>query len=203
MPALKIDGARVQGTHDDRARAGRAAARPAAVPGRPGAARRRSRRPRPGATRFQQIPRGIIWWALKREPEAQRSFLEDAQLGTAAPDRPADQDLGAGHLGGAAAERLLRPDGQCAARAIPAALDRIDGWIADGVLNGAQPERGRLPDRAQRAAADDLRGPERRRSRRRPAGPARQAHPAARRPAASRRSSRRSGWRPCEPHAPA
>jgi glutathione S-transferase len=38
----------------------------------------------------------------------------------------------------APAERLLRPDRRADATEIPAALDRIDGWIAEGVLNGDQ-----------------------------------------------------------------
>ena len=78
MPALKIDGRKVQGSRNVSRELDVRAARPAAVPRRPGAARCVEEAERWGDEVFQQMPRTISWWALKRHKSDQTSFLEGA-----------------------------------------------------------------------------------------------------------------------------
>jgi glutathione S-transferase len=84
VPALKIDGRRVQGSHDIARELDRIKPQPALFPADP-AARRVVEEVEEFGDSFQQIPRGLSWWALKREPGAQRKFLEDANLGLPMP----------------------------------------------------------------------------------------------------------------------
>ena len=67
VPALKIDGRRVQGTHDVTRELEAVKPEPPLFPAEPGA-RAAVEEAEAWSDPFQQVPRGIIWWALKREP---------------------------------------------------------------------------------------------------------------------------------------
>jgi glutathione S-transferase len=135
VPAMKVDGRRVQGT--------RAIAREldSLRPDRPlfpadPAKRRAVEEAEDWGDEFQQLPRSIIWWAIKRDPSAQLGFLEDARLGlpprllvkTSAPVVWAARRLNDSY----------DPTVQKRLAELPPALDKIDRWIAEGVLDGEE-----------------------------------------------------------------
>lgn len=86
---------------------------------------------------LQHPIRQIIWWAFKRDSEPLRSFAEGARLGlpiglavkTAAPiialaarfNRASDENV------------------RAALASLPGLLNRLDDWIAEGVLGGNEP----------------------------------------------------------------
>lgn len=126
VPALRLDGRRVQGT--------RAIARAVGLaPEDP----ERIEIERWGDEVLQPLPRRISWWAIRRHPAAARSFLEGARLGVPV----------------ALAARTVRPIAWASARlnhaddaavradldALPGLLDQVDGWIGDGLLDAAAP----------------------------------------------------------------
>jgi glutathione S-transferase len=86
---------------------------------------------------FQQKPRQISWWALKRDRAPMASYAEGARLGV-----PLGLAVKTGGPIVALAARLneatdenVRAD----LASLPADLDRIDAWIDDGVLGGGEP----------------------------------------------------------------
>lgn len=137
VPALKLNGRRVQGS--------RAIARalddlrpdPPLFPGAVGERRAVREAERWGDETLQPMPRRAVWWAIRRDPSSLRSFAEGARLGvpvglalkTAPPivwaagryNRASDEAVGADLA------------------ALPGMLDRVDVWIGDGVLGGGEP----------------------------------------------------------------
>jgi glutathione S-transferase len=86
---------------------------------------------------LQQMCRRLVYWALPRHREAVDSYLEGSKMllprFMVKPLAPAViRILARGH---AATDDAVRAD----LAALPGILDRIDGWIADGVIGGAQP----------------------------------------------------------------
>jgi glutathione S-transferase len=86
---------------------------------------------------WQQIARRLLWGAIRRDPGALVSYAQGSRLPFPAPVIRA---IASGIVAG---ERRLNhvTDGAVRAdlRALPRHLDRIDGWVADGVLGGASP----------------------------------------------------------------
>jgi glutathione S-transferase len=86
---------------------------------------------------FQQMGRRVVYWALLRHGEAVDSYLEGSRLilprFMVTPLAPVIiRILARGHGSG---DEAVRAD----LATLPGLLDRIDGWIADGVLGGAEP----------------------------------------------------------------
>ncbi len=86
---------------------------------------------------FQQLARRMTYWALVREPAAVDSYLEGSKLILPRPlVMPAApliiRILARDHESSDAAIRQDLVD-------LPRALDRVDGWIADGLLGGEEP----------------------------------------------------------------
>lgn len=86
---------------------------------------------------FQQLARRMSYWALRREPAALDSYLEGANLVLPRPlVTPAApliiRILAHDHDSTDAAIRQDMAD-------LPRMLDRVDGWIADGLLGGEEP----------------------------------------------------------------
>ena len=134
VPAMKIDGRRIQGTAAIARELDRVQPDPPLFPTDPGLLARVQDAER-WADGFQQVPRTIIWWAFAHAPSsAQASFLADAKL-----------VLPAGLLArtGAPLVRAARrannsfdPEVQRLLAELPSDLDRIDALIGDGVLGG-------------------------------------------------------------------
>jgi glutathione S-transferase len=137
VPALRIDGRRIQGS--------RAIARalddlqpdPPLLPRDPEARHAVEEAEEWGDEVLQPLARRLTWAALKRDRSTIGSFLEGARLGlptglavrTAAPLIVLSARLNE------ATDEAARAD----LAALPAHLDRVDGWIADGPLGGPQP----------------------------------------------------------------
>lgn len=89
-----------------------------------------------GDERLQQVARDLIWVGLRHRPDALVSYGRDAQLATPA----AVVRLAAPAIARAGA-RLNRTDDAKARRRmqeLPAQLDKIDAWIADGTIGDAR-----------------------------------------------------------------
>jgi len=134
VPALKLDGKRVQGSREIARELDRLRPDPPFFPEDPEARRLVEEAEAFGDGDLQVLARRILWWALKADRGPLRSFSEGARLGvplglamkTAAPVVA----LSARFNG--ATDELTRAD----LAGLPATLDRIDAWIADGVMGG-------------------------------------------------------------------
>jgi glutathione S-transferase len=136
VPALKIDGRRVQGTRNISRALEEIDPAPPLFPA--DSARRSAveEAERWGDEILQPVPRRLSWWALKRDTSGLKDFLEGARLGvpvslaarTSGPiiriqarHDKADDEAVCGDLD-----------------ALPGMLDKVDGLIADGVLDGEE-----------------------------------------------------------------
>ena len=93
---------------------------------------RREEAERWGDEVFQQVARELVWVGFTHSPGAMVSYGEHSRLPLPAPAvraiAPAIARMGA---------RLNRTDAGVARRALqalPAQLDKVDGWIADGTI---------------------------------------------------------------------
>ncbi len=140
VPALKLDGEKIQGTGNIARRLDELVPEPQLVPTDPAELARVEEVEAFGDTDLQQIARRTLWNALGRDKAPLESFSEGAKLGvpiglavkTAAPIIAAARRMNKGD------DAHLKAD----MAALPAALDRIDGWIADGRIGGEQPNIG-------------------------------------------------------------
>jgi glutathione S-transferase len=86
---------------------------------------------------FQPIARRLLWPAMKRNPSLMASYSEHSKLPLPAPMLRLSAPVvtrGAVKLNAATLE-AERAD----FAALPGYLDKIDGWIADGVMGGEAP----------------------------------------------------------------
>jgi glutathione S-transferase len=157
VPALKLNGNRIQGSREIARELDRVQPEPALFPA-DHEQRGKVEEAEAWGDEFQQKPRRLSWWALKRNREPLASYSEGARLGipvglavkTGGPivalsarfngstDESVSADLA-----------LLRAD-----------LDRIDAWIAGGVIGGPEPNAADFqlaPSVALLMTFDDLR----------------------------------------------
>ena len=136
VPALKIDGAKVQGSRQIARELERLRPEPSLFPADPEKKGAVEEAERFGDEELQHPVRQILWWALKHDKAPLRSYSEGAKIGlpiglamkTAAPivalsahfNESSDENTRAGLA------------------ALPALLDRVDELIAAGVLNGEE-----------------------------------------------------------------
>ncbi len=136
VPALKLDGRRVQGSQEIARELDRIQPDPPLFPSDPDQRAQVEEAEAWGDT-FQHNPRQLSWWAFKRDRNPMASYSEGARLGI-----PIGLAVKTGAPIVATAARLneatdenVRAD----LAALPADLDRIDRWIADGVIGGDEP----------------------------------------------------------------
>ena len=89
-----------------------------------------------GDEQLQHPIRQILWWAIKQDKAPLRSYSEGAHLGV-----PIDLAMLTAAPIIALSARFNEASDENARRAVsalPSMLDRVDGWIASGVLNGEQ-----------------------------------------------------------------
>ena len=135
-PAMKVDGRKVQGSTAIARELDRLQPDPPLYPSDPQHRAAVEEAERWGDETLQQVPRTISWWAIKRRKADQTSFLKDARLGL--PTRLLVATSGpivamAARLNNSTDE-VVRDK----LASIPAAIDRVDALIAEGVLNGEQ-----------------------------------------------------------------
>jgi glutathione S-transferase len=137
VPAMKIDGRKVQGSREVSRELDALRPEPSIFPSDPDQRARVEETQRWDDEYFQEIPRKIVWWALKRRKGDQASFLRGYRLGLPTGILVATSPplIRAALRLNDSTDDVVR--GQIAA--IPAALDKIDGWIAEGVIGGEQP----------------------------------------------------------------
>jgi glutathione S-transferase len=139
VPALRLDGGeKVQGSRAILRRLDELVPEPALLPA--GEAERAAvvEAERWGEETLQQLARRVTWAALKRRPDAIPSYQEASQL----PRLPgpvvrlvAPAVIRVETAMNRARDAVVRAD----LDALPAHLDRVDAWIAGGVLGGASP----------------------------------------------------------------
>ncbi|MDX6627162.1 MAG: hypothetical protein QOE56_2151 [Solirubrobacterales bacterium] len=134
VPALKIDGSKVQGSRQITRELERLRPEPSLFPSDPGQRAAVEEAERFGDEELQHPIRQILWWSIKRDKAPLRSYSEGAKLGlpiglamkTAAPIVALSARFNE------ASDENTRAD----LAALPALLDKVDAWIAAGVLNG-------------------------------------------------------------------
>ncbi len=138
VPGMRIDGEKIVGSRTIMRRLNELAPEPPLLPP-PGDARyaRVLEAERWGDEVLQSVPRRIIDVAFLRRPAAMESYIGDARLpiprALMGPAMPLTAKLMAGknHARDATARADLA--------ALPGQLDRVDGWIADGLIGGDEP----------------------------------------------------------------
>ncbi len=137
VPALKIDGRRVQGSRDISRALDELRPEHPLFPSDPQRRAAVEDAERWGDEVLQPVPRRLSWWAMKRDSSDVRSFLEGAKL-------PLPIGLAAKTAGPLiwASARLNRADDPAVHRdlaALGGMLDEVDRLIADGVIGGDEP----------------------------------------------------------------
>ena len=136
VPAMKIDGRRVQGSRAIARELERVQPQPPLFPEDPELRTRVEEAERFGDEDLQHPVRQILWWALRADPGAMASFSEGARLGvpTAVAARTSGPMAKLAARVHAANDENVRAD----LAALPGMLQRIDDWIGEGVLGGEQ-----------------------------------------------------------------
>jgi glutathione S-transferase len=134
VPALKVDGAKVQGSRQIARELERLRPEPPLFPADPEQRAAVEEAERFGDEELQHPVRQILWWGMRRDKTPLRSYSEGARLGapigllvkTAAP------------IVALSAHFNQADDGNArqAVAALPAMLDKVDAWIESGVLCG-------------------------------------------------------------------
>ena len=167
VPALRIDGRRIQGSREIARELDRIAPEPPLFPADPDARAKVEEAEAWGDEVLQDVARRLVWNLLSKDSGSIESYLEGARLGlpvpVAAKTAPPIAKLSA---------RFNKADDAHAIAdlaALPGLLDRIDGYVADGVIGGAEPNAADLqiaPSVALLMTLDDLRPAHRGRARR-------------------------------------
>jgi glutathione S-transferase len=137
VPALRIDGERIQGSREIARALDRIAPEPPLFPSDVDARAQVEAAERWGDEVLQGVARRVVWNALRRDRSPLRSYSAGARLGipiglaikTAAPIVALSARFNE------ATDERVRDD----LAALGEMLDRIDAWIADGVLGGVPP----------------------------------------------------------------
>jgi glutathione S-transferase len=136
VPALKIDGDKVQGSRPIARALDRLRPEPPLLPADPEQRAAVEEGERFGDEELQHPIRQILWWGIKKDRAPLRSYSEGARLGaplgllmkTAAPVVAL-----AARFNEASDENA-----RAALAALPALLDKVDSLVESGVLNGTQ-----------------------------------------------------------------
>ena len=137
VPALKLDGRKIQGTGEIARELDRLRPEPELVPADPERRAAVEEAESFGDTDLQEPVRAILWWALRKDKAPLRSYSEGAKLGI-----PIGLALKTAGPIVAAAARLNEATDENVRRglaALPAMLQKIDDWIEAGVIGGEQP----------------------------------------------------------------
>jgi glutathione S-transferase len=158
VPALRIDGRRIQGSREIARELDRIQPEPPLFPSDPDRRTEVELAERWGDETLQQLTRRTLWNALRRDRSPLASFAEGARLGipiglavkTSAPIVAASASINK------ATDENVRAD----LAALPGALARIDDWIESGVLGADPPNAADLqiaPSLRLLMSLDDLR----------------------------------------------
>jgi glutathione S-transferase len=134
VPAMKIDGEKVQGSRELARELERLRPEPPLFPADPEKRAAVEEAERFGDEELQHPVRQILWWSIKRDKSSLRSYSEGAKLGvpiglavkTAAPIVALSARF----------NEASDENARQAVAALPGMLEKIDEWVAAGVLNG-------------------------------------------------------------------
>jgi len=134
VPALKIDGDKVQGSRQITRELERLRPEPALFPADPAQRAAVEEAERFGDEELQHPVRQLLWWSIKHNREPLRGYSEGAKIGmpiglamkTAAPIVALSARF----------NEASDENARKALAALPALLDKVDAWIESGVLNG-------------------------------------------------------------------
>jgi glutathione S-transferase len=136
VPGLRLDGERISGSRAILARLEQLRPDPPLFPADPEARARVEAAERWGDETFQPLGRRLLWPALRRNPQAAVSYSESSRLPMPAAivrlSMPliARAEFALNHV----TDEAVRID----LEALPGYLDKIDSWIAEGVIGGEQ-----------------------------------------------------------------
>jgi glutathione S-transferase len=136
VPAMKIDGRKVQGSRELARELDRLQPEPALFPADAEKRVAVEEAERFGDEVLQPPMRQILWWAIKRDKAPLRSYSEGAKLGV-----PISLAMKTAAPIVALSARFNEADDEHVRRGLaemPAMLDKVDSWIAAGVLAGEQ-----------------------------------------------------------------
>jgi glutathione S-transferase len=136
VPAMKLDGRRVQGSREIARELERLRPEPPLFPADPERRAAVEEAERFGDEQLQHPVRQILWWAIKRNRAPLRSYSEGARLGVPvglAVKTGAPIVALSARFNGSTDENVRR-----ALAALPDLLQSVDEWIEAGVLNGEQ-----------------------------------------------------------------
>jgi glutathione S-transferase len=136
VPALKLDGRRIQGSREIARELDHVQPDPPLFPSDP-QQRLKVEEAEAWGDPFQQKPRQIIWWALKRNRAPMASYSEGARLGipVGLAVKTGGPIVSLSARFNEATDENVRSD----LASLPEDLDRIDTWIKEGVLGGPEP----------------------------------------------------------------
>lgn len=136
VPAMKIDGRKVQGSREISRELERLQPEPELFPADPGSRAAVEEAERFGDEELQHPIRQLLWWTIKKDKAPLRSYSEGAHLGIpiGLALKTAGPIVALSSRFNEASDENVRRD----LAGLPKLLDRIDAWIAEGVLNGEQ-----------------------------------------------------------------
>jgi glutathione S-transferase len=136
VPALKIDGRKVQGSRPIARELERLQPEPALLPDDPERRAAVEEAERFGDEELQHPIRQISWWSIKHDNSSLRSYSEGAKLGIpiGLAVRTAAPVVALAARTNEATDENVRRD----LAALPGFLDKIDAWIEAGILDGEQ-----------------------------------------------------------------
>ena len=136
VPAMKLDGRKVQGSREIARELERVRPEPPLFPTDPQRRAAVEEAERFGDERLQHPIRQILWWSIKKDRSSLRSYSEGARLGV-----PVGLAVKTGAPIVALSARFNEASDdnvRAALAALPDLLRQVDEWIAAGVLNGEQ-----------------------------------------------------------------
>jgi glutathione S-transferase len=137
VPALKIEGERIQGSREISQALDRIQPDPPLFPADPDERAAVEDAERFGDEELQQPIRQILWWGVKRDKNVLRSYSEGAKLGV--PIGLAIKTGGPLVALSARFNEATDDKARAALATLPDLLDRVDAYIADGTIGGEQP----------------------------------------------------------------
>jgi glutathione S-transferase len=137
VPALKIDGERIQGSRVISRTLDRIQPDPPLFPTDPDRRAAVEDAERFGDEDLQHPLRQLLWWGFKREKENLRGYSEGAKLGV--PIGLAIKTGGPLVALSAHFNEASDANARAALAALPGLLDRVDAYIAEGTIGAAEP----------------------------------------------------------------
>ncbi|HEX6752767.1 MAG TPA: glutathione S-transferase N-terminal domain-containing protein [Solirubrobacterales bacterium] len=136
VPAMKIDGRKVQGSREISRELDRIQPEPPLFPEDPEKRRAVEEAERFGDEELQHPIRQMIWWTLRKDKAPLRGFMDGAKLGI--PKGLAVATAGPVMAATAYYNKATDENVRRGLAELPSFLDRIDAWIESGVLDGEQ-----------------------------------------------------------------